>query len=409
MRGLLIVFSLAILTVASCLPVDAADNATLFKTPSERRLAEAADGSSHVDEPASESADDEGSADEPDEICPKRRQDNNCLRSLNCRACPCVYGEVEALFLQQVPLLQNQPIIVDANAGTTLLSTSDLDSGFELGLRATFGVRLCNGMAVEFSYFGVSEGGFTLTEKPDSTSYLIFPDNSVGNVFVNMDRVQANYSSRMNSFELNFPCCCGCCTRNPCSDCGQATCSDCGRVQPACGGVHCSSVEWFAGIRYLDIGGELNILAQRYENGGVEDGSYNIQASNHLIGGQLGARLRRTVNRFGWELTGKAGVYANDAEQTQTVIDYPNFPLRPTTTASGCNTAFVGEINVSGIYRLSETWSAKAGYNAIWIEGLALAPDQLDFNFATSPSGNLLHSSGGLLLHGANLGLEARW
>ena len=169
----------------------------------------------------------------------------------------------------------------------------------------------------------------------------------------------------------------------------------------------CSSIEWFAGLRYLDIGNKLNMAVERRENGGVEDGSYDIQTGNHLIGGQLGARLRRTVNRFGWELTGKAGVYANDAEQTQSVIDYL-LALRPTTSAAGCNTAFVGEINFSGIYRLTNVWSAKAGYNAIWIEGLALAPDQLDFNFAASPRATL-HTSGGLLLHGVNLGLEARW
>ncbi|MGA2254430.1 MAG: BBP7 family outer membrane beta-barrel protein [Thermoguttaceae bacterium] len=313
--------------------------------------------------------------------------------------------------MEQVPVFQNRPIIVDANTGATFLSTSDLDSGFDPGVRTMFGMRLCNGLAVEFSYFGLSQDGFTLTEKPDNTSYLIFSNNFAGNVFVNMDRAQVNYSSRVNSFELNFPCCCGCCTKCDCDDCscGQTTCSMCGRVKAARGGVRCSSLEWFAGIRYLDIDNELNIAVERRENGGVEDGSYNIEAGNHLIGAQLGARLRRTVNRFGWELVGKAGVYANDAEQTQSVIDFPNFPLRPTTSATGCNTAFVGEINVSGIYRLTDVWSAKAGYNAIWIEGLALAPDQLDFNFATSPSGNQLRTSGGLLLHGVNVGLESRW
>ena len=77
----------------------------------------------------------------------------------------------------------------------------------------------------------------------------------------------------------------------------------------------------------------LNIAVQRDENGGVEDGTYNIQTGNHLIGGQLGGTVRRTINRFGWEVTGKAGIYENDAEQTQSVIDFPNFPLRPTTSA----------------------------------------------------------------------------
>ena len=107
-------------------------------------------------------------------------------------------------------------------------------------------------------------------------------------------------------------------------------------------------MEWFAGLRYLDIGNKLNMGVERRENGGVEDGSYNIQSGNHLIGGQLGARLRRTVNRFGWELTGKAGVYANDAEQTQSVTDYPNFALRPTTSAAALQYGFRGRNQLLG-------------------------------------------------------------
>ena len=184
---------------------------------------------------------------------------------------------------------------------------------------------------------------------------------------------------------MNFPCCCGCCTRCGDCGCGETTCAECGCVKAACGGVRCSSLEWFAGVRFLDIGNALNIAVERRENGGVEDGSYNIQTGNHLIGGQLGARLRRTINRFGWEVTGKAGVYANDAEQTQSVIDFPNFPLRPTTSAQGCNTAFVGEINISGIYRLTDIWSAKVGYNAIWVEGLALRPGSTRLQFRREP------------------------
>ena len=71
--------------------------------------------------------------------------------------------------------------------------------------------------------------------------------------------------------------------------------------------------------------------------------------------------------------------------------------------------AFEGELNLSGIFRINDVWSLKAGYSVMWIEGLALAPDQLDFNFAVSPSGNTLTSDGGMFIHGANVGLEARW
>ena len=69
---------------------------------------------------------------------------------------------------------------------------------------------------------------------------------------------------------------------------------------------------------------------------------------------------------------------------------------------------FIGDVNLSAIYRLTEVWGIRAGYNLIWIDGLALAPNQFDFT-NTETSGTLLASGGGIFMHGANLGLEARW
>jgi PAS domain S-box-containing protein len=42
------------------------------------------------------------------------------------------------------------------------------------------------------------------------------------------------------------------------------------------------------------------------------------------------------------------------------------------------------------------------------IEGVALAPNQLDFT-NTPDSGTDVHTNGGVFFHGVNLGLEARW
>jgi len=53
-------------------------------------------------------------------------------------------------------------------------------------------------------------------------------------------------------------------------------------------------------------------------------------------------------------------------------------------------------------------WGIRAGYNLIWIDGLALAPNQFDFSVADN-AGSALASGGGVFLNGANLGLEARW
>jgi hypothetical protein len=82
--------------------------------------------------------------------------------------------------------------------------------------------------------------------------------------------------------------------------------------------------------------------------------------------------------------------------------------LRPLISAAGCQVAFVGELNLTGIYRLTDVWNLRAGYNLIWIAGTALAPDQLDFS-GLIPAGNQLSSDGKVFLHGVSGGLEARW
>lgn len=328
---------------------------------------------------------------------------DECCQPFCDNPCPCVYGQVEALFLMRHPQFNRQPIVVDPNTNTTFLSTSDLDYNYDPGLRATFGARICGNRALEFTYFGLFDGNASATVvQPNPNVFLTFPNNLAGNVFVDMERVRVNYSSWLNSFEANLPCCCGCCDETGCGECGECG-ENCGS-----GFGNCQSFEWFGGFRYINLGEELNIYAERTVAGAVESGSYNIRTANHLYGAQLGARTRRTRGRFGWEAGGKAGIYGNDAQQEQTVIDFPNFPLRNTSTSSSA-VAFVGETNLTGLYRLTNVWNLRAGYNVMWIGGLALAPDQLDFNFAAAQGGNQLNNSGGMLLHGFNVGVEARY
>ena len=44
----------------------------------------------------------------------------------------------------------------------------------------------------------------------------------------------------------------------------------------------------------------------------------------------------------------------------------------------------------------------------IWLDGVALAPDQLDFS-GELPAGDQLCSDGEVFLHGVSFGVEARW
>jgi len=331
---------------------------------------------------------------------------DECFGSVGNNPYPRVYVQVGALFMQQVSQFsRSQPIVVDQNTGNTFISTSDINTNFIPGLQATAGFRLNNGRTIELDYFGLYGGSTTATAvKPDPNAFLIFPNNLAGNTFVDMDNTNVNYSSVFSSFALNFPCGYGGSNAGACDACDACACD-----AYEFGQSKSQSFTWFSGFRYLNVNQRLNIVAQRTVANAVEQGTYNVGTQNNLFGGQLGARLRRTSGRLGWDATGFAGIFGNDAQQTQSVTDFPNFALRPSVTDSKGGVAFVGGGNLSGLYSLTKVLNLRAGYNTIWIEGLALAPDQLDFNLAAAQAGSRINNNGGMFLHGANVGLEARW
>jgi hypothetical protein len=331
-----------------------------------------------------------------------------------CSPCPRVYGYVEALFLERTNCSDDQPIIVNLrrpdgsvvspSEGTPVFSTSDLDFDFEPAVRAVVGHRLHNGWAVEGAYLGLFDADTSafVSALPDQSSILTFPGDLAYvenlNVIADMDKIWVDYSSSLHSGELNLVCCCGCC--DPCGK-GKDAGNHCN--------LYCRTFEWFMGFRYINFREELNIHGQAIRETGVEDGYYNVQTSNNLYGAQVGARTRRWGTKWGWEATGKAGIFANDAQQEQVILDWDNEPFTyRSISAAETPVAFVGELNLTGIYRLNDVWNLRAGYNLIWITGVALAPDQLDFS-TTPTAGSQINSSGGVLLHGVSCGLEARW
>ncbi len=328
-----------------------------------------------------------------DEWC---RPSWNCCRPFCSDPCCTIYGQVQALFLTRGSRFSHQPIVVNAFPGatTTFLSTSNINPDFTPGVQATFGMPIGGGRALELDYFSLFPGNASAVVANSVGGFMLNGDAG-GNVFQNMDRVAVQYTSWINSFALNFPCCCGCC---------DVCCDECCSPE-----VRSQSFSWFAGFRYLNFGDRLNIAAQGAGQFPGEQGAYRVRTTNNLYGAQLGARMRRTRGRFGWDATGQAGIYGNDAQQSQLVTDFPaGSPALRNVSTSKAGVAFVGQGNLSGLYALTNVWNLRAGYNVIWIEGLAQATDQLNFNFASS-SGNQVNNNGGVFLHGVNIGLEARW
>lgn len=169
-------------------------------------------------------------------------------------------------------------------------------------------------------------------------------------------------------------------------------------------------VTWLTGVRYLRLYDRLTITSKDSETDSFAQ--YDLKTANNLFGAQLGLRHAAEVGRLRWQVDVKAGLYGNAATHNQAVVDFPNpdppFFLREWCPRSRGNVAFVGELEFGLSYAITAKWSARAGYRMLWVEGVGLSADQLDFR--DLPSSSIAFSTaGGIFMHGASVGLELNW
>jgi len=121
------------------------------------------------------------------------------------------------------------------------------------------------------------------------------------------------------------------------------------------------------------------------------------------------------LGRFSIDGVIKAGVFDNNAEQT-TVVSMAKqlYTAQATTNAA----AFVGEADLQVKYQLAKGLALKVGYEALWLDGVALAPGQIRETYTTSPSPASpltpvsaralgVNCSSNVLFQGATVGLES--
>lgn len=270
---------------------------------------------------------------------------------------------------------RNRPLAFASDSGDGVLETSDLHLGFQPGPRLTIGRCDESGCGGELSYFGLHE--WTATAQAVDSNNLDIPGTLVGIAedYSGADRLFYRYSARLHNAEAN--------------------------VVRA---LNRKGLFALIGLRYLHFNETVVLTATDSDSG---TSNYLTESQCDLIGGQLGLRAERWYEGWGWELTMKAGLYGNVMRQQQRMLDNGNtFVIRDASAGAG-STAFLGDLNFTVFRQLNGVWSLRGGYYAMYVGGLALATDQLDFdNLPTSGQG-VLH--GDLLLHGFALGLEARW
>jgi hypothetical protein len=233
-----------------------------------------------------------------------------------------------------------------------LLNSSAFNFGWAGGFEGRAGVRLAN-------RFGLEAGGFWLGKLDDQATLLnptgvgvrveTNPFTSYG--FGANDRVEIPYTSRIWSVE------------------GNAT----WEARPG--------VTLLAGIRYISLRERLEQNGIFPIAGSVENDVWNTR--NSLIGAQVGARvdvLALAGNAAGpWLLHGdlRFGVFHNEVKTDFVASASPVPGVFHTNSGGGSRTAWAAQGGLNLGYRLNDTATIKVGYEFLYIDGVALAPNQI--------------------------------
>jgi len=290
------------------------------------------------------------------------------------------YGSAEALWLQLDHGADgNTPVILDSASNATLLGTSDLTYSMEAGTRLVLGRRVGEAAAVELLYFGLNNWSASRTVVGNNDLRIPGDLGLTTLDFFNADALTASQSSTIDNVEVNL----------------WRRYSE-------------SPLELMAGFRYLNLDEQFQISATDSDTGASR---YRVNTQNDLFGGQIGGRFRSSLDqqgRLGLEATAKAGVFGNAVGMQQFVSDSNNtFVLRNTDVTAG-RTAFVGDIGLAALMRVTDSITARIGYTLIWVEGVARAANQLDFTDTTA-SGTSLAYGQGAFMQGVFTGLEVGW
>jgi hypothetical protein len=268
-------------------------------------------------------------------------------------------------------------------AGVVELLGADVANTTDLGFPVTAAFRFNlvlpgeNGCDLVFNYLG-SHFDVSRTFDGATTGYPFFEfglsplDDSV---------YQTSYESSLNSFELNS------------------------RFR------HWSHVAPLVGVRLIQLDDTLSQLSAD-----ATSQLDSTKATNQLWGFQLGAEaLLWDGGSVRLQTTVKSGVFYNNLDLTVVGSDVSKTnsitmvttTIDPDASFSTGHISYFGEMNLELAYRVGPHWAIRVGYAAMWMDGVALAPDQFDSFHLQSGVGTFNY--GTVLYHGSYVGLEATW
>ncbi len=215
--------------------------------------------------------------------------------------------------------------------------------------------------------------------------------------FSRASQMDIDYSSRFNSFELNYRVR-GRMKRDALELNPSGTWTRVARPQ--------RTRHFLAGIRWFDLTETIDWTATDVLTAmGNEQGQYDIETSNDLFGMQMGGGVVFETDRWSLDVGGKAGVYMNsiNAQSRYGVTNDPTTAF--VSTADEFTLSFLGEYQMIARWHLRPNLSLRAGWQMMYVTSTALAPHQISF----APMGGKVTETGDPFYHGALVGFEGYW
>lgn len=161
---------------------------------------------------------------------------------------------------------------------------------------------------------------------------------------------------------------------------------------------------FLAGFRYVEVRETLDWTAQDIIVNG-SNGRYLIHTGNELFGFQMGDGIEYQTGRWSVGLSGKLGLFWNHTTAHQqldfTADDNQDFERR----ATEAELSFIGDARALVRYHLTPASSLRVGLEFMTLDSLALAPRQISFDSGTSK----IETGGQPYYLGGSLGFDFYW
>ncbi len=269
-----------------------------------------------------------------------------------------------------------RPLVLAVDSGNTLFNSNQWNFDYEAGVRAFIGLTGPSGIQYQGVYMDIPRLGDSTVISSSNNLQIPFPLASDTVDFFGADQMVVRYDSRFQSAEANvlFP---------------------------------WGNFQVLAGYRWVRLHETSTIEAFDFDDGDVSD--YTVNCSNNLNGGQIGIvgewEFWGLVN---FDFFAKTGIFGNFSTEHQTLGDFGNSVLLRDTGGSRTDVAYVSELAAQVLVPLGSHFSITGGYRVLFLNQMATAPNQFDFT-DNLESGTHVNSTSNIVLHGANLGLTAKW